>query len=340
MHMRKRRIGTLTAEAALVCTITACGSSGGTASGSGGGGGGQGKLGTITVGVGTSPPDITSHQFYYALKNGFYKKRGLTVKIKPLKDDQTAVRALESGNVNVVWTGALAGMTAMEKGASIKAISATTPKLSFQLVGSKSIKQPKGMEGHKVGISEPGAVSAVSTNLMLEKDGGSKSKVQEVSIGGSGARASGLVAKKIDAAVLNQPYVSQMTKHSFLHVIAKAGDVLPKFLYSFELASNKMIKNRPEAVKAFVAGTVEADNWADTHPKKATTISHEVLSNSPKSSIKVAIDSLSGSNYWSKDGKITKQQWNFTANALVNNKLIPKPAGYSKYVATQFTGGS
>lgn len=339
--MRTRRIRILAAIAAVACSVAACGSSSkSSASSSLTGASGSPDLGTITLGLGTSPPDLTANQFYYAVKNGFYKKLGLTVNIKPLANDLTAVQALQAGDVDVVWTGALAGMSAMQAGASIKVISSTTPTLGFDLIGITSIKRPKDMEGHRIGVSSPGAVSAVTPLIMLENDGGDQSKVQVLAIGGSGSRAKALVAGKIDAAVLNQPYVSQLSKYSNLHVIANAATSIPNYIYAFEMASDKTIKNRSAALQAFVKGSVEADNWAIANPDQAVTISHEVLPDVAESDIKLAIDGMSSSSYWSTTGKISQQQWDFTTKSLVDNKLLPRALNYSDYVDTQFTGGS
>jgi NitT/TauT family transport system substrate-binding protein len=334
--MGTRRFGIVAAVAALVCAVSACSSSGGS---DGGGGGGSSDLGTITLGLGTSPPDLTANQFYYGVKNGFYKKLGLNVVIKPLADDQTAVRALQSGDVDVIWTGALAGMSAMAAGASMKVISATAPKLGFQLVGITSIKRPKDLEGHKLGISAPGAVSAVTPVIMLENDGGDQGKVQVLPIGGSGARAEALVAHKIDAAVLNQPYVSQLSKYSYLHVIAKAADSIPDYIYSFEMSTNKTIKDRADALQAFVKGSVEADKWAVANPDDAVTMSHEVLPDSPAADIKLAITDMAAASYWSSTGEVGQKQWEFTTNSLMDNKLLSKDMSYSDYVDTSFTSG-
>lgn len=337
--MRTRSTVIVALTAALACSLAACGGSTAESGGGGGGGGesgGSSDLGTIRLGVGTTPPDLTANQFYYALKNGFYEKRGLKVDITPLADDQTAVRALQSGDVDVIWTGALAGMSAMQAGADMKVISATTPLLGFQLVGIQSIKRPKDMEGHKLGISAPGAVSAVTPVIMLQNDGGDQDKVQVLPIGGSGARAAALVAKKIDVAVLNQPYVSQLSKYPFLHVIAKAAEAIPDYIYAFEMTSDEMIKDHPEALKAFVEGSVEADKWANANPDKAVDMSHEVLPDAPVKDLKVAIDDMAGSSYWSTTGEVSQEQWDFTAKSLVENKLLPEPVAYSDFVDTQF----
>jgi ABC-type nitrate/sulfonate/bicarbonate transport system substrate-binding protein len=339
--MRNRSIGALAVTITLICTLGACANSNNSDSGAQGStqSGGSSDLGTIRLGVGTSPPDLTCNQFYYALQNGFFEKRGLKVEIKPLADDQTAVRALQSGDVDVIWTGALAGMSAMQAGADMKVISATTPKLGFQLVGIKDITEPKQIEGHKLGISAPGAVSAVTPIIMLQNDGGNKDKVQVLPIGGSGARAAALVAHKVDVAVLNQPYVSQLAKYPYLHVIAKAGEAIPNYIYAFEMTSDKTIADRPKALKAFVEASIEADKWANENPDKALEASHKVLPDSPVESLKLAINDLSQSSYWSTTGKVGQEQWDFTVNSLVENKLLPAKVDYGKYVDTQFTGG-
>ncbi|MQA81663.1 MAG: PhnD/SsuA/transferrin family substrate-binding protein [Streptosporangiales bacterium] len=328
--MRIRSLGIVTLIAALACSLAACGGSKSDESGSS-------DLGTIRLGLGTTPPDLTANQFYYAVKSGFYKKRGLNVDISPFADDQTAVRALQSGEVDVIWTGALAGMSAMQGGAKMKVISATAPVLGFEVVGIQSIKRPKDVEGHKLGISAPGAVSAVTPIIMLQNDGGDPKKVQVLPIGGSGARAAALAAKKIDVAVLNQPYVSQMSKYPFLHVIAKAAEAIPDYIYSFEMTSDEVIKDHPKALKAFVAGSVEADKWAIANPDKAVQMSHQVLPDVPVEDLKLAIDDMAKTSYWSTTGDVSQKQWDFTTKSLLDNKLLPKPIAYSDYVDTQFS---
>lgn len=340
-RLRRSTLVAVMASTLAVGTLAAC-SSGGSSSNSTGSSskGGVPDLGTINLGLGTSPPDLTANQFYYAVAEGFYKKLGLTVKITPYSDDQTAVRALQAGAADIIWTGAEAAMSAIEAGAQMKVISSTTPVLNFDLVGLKSISSPKELQGHRVGISAPGAVSAITPIIMIKNAGGNPNSVTQIPLGGSGARAAALVAGKIDAAVLNQPYVAQLAKYPNLHVIADAATSVPNYIYAMELASDSLISSRPKAVQAFVTGSLEADAWAIAHPSAAVKVSQSVLPGTPVADLTLAIDQLAASKYWSTTGKVSQFQWSFTVSSLVALKQLPSSIAYSTTVDTQFTNSS
>src|SRR5262245_41384589 len=76
-------------------------------------------VGKLVLALGTAPPDLTCHYFYYALENGFYRDEGLELEIKPLVGDQAAVRALVAGEADVAWTGFAASLQAREAGAQL-----------------------------------------------------------------------------------------------------------------------------------------------------------------------------------------------------------------------------
>lgn len=316
--------------AAMVATTTACGGSDAAEKGSD-------SLGTITIGLATSPPDLTSHQFYYAKENGFYEKLGLNVEIKVLPDDQTAIRSLIAGDVDVVWSGAAAGISAMSEGADIKAITSTTPTIGFQLVGSSSIKNPVELEGKRLAVSTPGAVSAVTPLIMIKDDGGDPSKAKVVALGGNGARAAALVAKKVDAAMLNEPFTTQMKQYPYLHVIADGGEGIPNFIYCMETVKSSLIEKRRDAVDAFVKGSLEGTKWANSNPELALKISEKVLPDSKSADLKVAIDAYSAKAFWSASGALTKEQWDFTTKALIDNGLLKKAPAFADSFAAEFT---
>jgi ABC-type nitrate/sulfonate/bicarbonate transport system substrate-binding protein len=319
--------------AMLLTTVVACGGSATPSTTSSG----PKDLGTIRLGLGTAPPDLTANQFYYAVNQGFYTKYGLNVVISPLRDDQTAVLALQTGEEDVVWTGIGAALTAIQAGAQMKVISSTAPLLNFQLVGGSNITRPKDLEGKKVGVSTPGAVSALTPLLMIQKDGGDNSKVQVVSIGGSSARFQALVAKKVDAAVLNEPYTTESGQYSYLHVIADAAKVLPDYIYSEELTMTSTLQSKKAALQAFVTGSIEGARWAMANPDQAAAVSHTVLPDVPQAQITLAINKFAQNKYFSRTGEITQNQWDFTNQSLVQDKILNAAQPFNTCVDTSLT---
>src|SRR5215475_6937818 len=74
---------------------------------------------TIKYGAPTSTPDITTVGVYFALENGYFKRDGLDVQVTRYPGSPTAVRALLSGEADVVETGGDTALLAMESGAKI-----------------------------------------------------------------------------------------------------------------------------------------------------------------------------------------------------------------------------
>ena len=86
----------------------------------------------------------------YAFDAGIFKKRGLDVEFVDLVDDTTAVQSLISGEFDVLYTGAGAGITAIANGADIKLTNSLVPWTDYQFVTQGDINSLKDLEG-KVG---------------------------------------------------------------------------------------------------------------------------------------------------------------------------------------------
>ena len=109
-------------------------------------------VGKLVLALGTAPPDLTCHIFYYALENGLYKEEGLDLEIKPLVGDQAAVRAVVAGEADLAWTGFAASLQATEAGAALVGISSMSPKLDYLLVAQKDVRSLKDLEGKKTAV--------------------------------------------------------------------------------------------------------------------------------------------------------------------------------------------
>lgn len=295
------------------------------------------STGKVVLALGTVPPDLTAHQFYYALENGFYKDEGIDVQINPVNGDLTAMRALAAGEADVAFTGIAAPLKAVEAGSRIRIISATVPQLDYLLIAQKDIPNVKSLEGRNLGISQPGAVSHQVPKLMIEAAGGDPAKVRFVSVGGSSARILALVAKKIDAAVINTSFAARTAKYDHLHVIGDAGRDLPDFIYALEVVLEKTLQQKRPALQAFVTGTLRGSRWAISNPERAIAISRKILPDVPKEEIVAGIDAFAGKQYWNVDGFLRKEAWEFTIAELVKSGELKRRMNYADVVFTEFT---
>jgi len=315
---------------ALAIVFAACGPSGTAAPTNSG----PVSLGQLKVGLGTAPPDLTSHFLYYSLDQGFYKKRGLDVEIDPFNGDQTALRALATGAVDLEWTGCAAALQAIEVGAPLRIISAFNPQIDYLLVAQNGITSPKDLVGKNLGVSQPGAVSWSVPKLMIQGDGGDFGKVNVVSIGGTSARVQALAAKKIDGAVLNNYAWLQATKFDFLHVVADGVKALPDFLYACEVTTEKVLASRKPALQAWVTGTMEGVRWFYDHTDEAAAITKKVLPDIDLAIVTPSLKAFAAKKFWNLSGVLSEKAWAFTTKAAQDAGDLKGPLDYSKIVVT------
>ena len=317
---------------ALAIILAACSPGGAAAPASAG----PVSLGQLKVGLGTAPPDPTAHFLYYAQQAGFYKSRGLDVVISPFSGDQTALRALASGDVDLEWTGCAAAMNAIEVGAPLRIISAFNPAIDYLLVVQKGIASPKGLVGKSLGVSQPGAVSFSVPKLMIQGDGGDFSKGSVVALGGSSARVQALIAKKIDAAVLNSSFAERTKAYDYLTVIADGVKALPDYLYACEVTTEKVLAARRPALQAWVTGTMEGVRWFYDHVAEATAISQKLLPDTAPAEIAAGVKAFAEKRYWNESGVLAEKAWAFTTKAAQDSGDLKGPLDYAKYVVTEF----
>jgi len=294
------------------------------------------SVGKLVLALGTAPPDITAHQFYYALENGFYRDEGLELEIKPLVGDQSAVRAIVAGEADVAWTGFAASLQAIQAGAQLKGISSTGPKLDYIFVAQKSIASIRDLVGKNLGTSTPGAVSHQVPRLMMEMAGIDSNRVNVVAVGGSAARVQALIARRIDAAVLNSSFAARALKYDYLHAIGDAAKDLPTFIYSWEVALRRTTQQKRPAIQAFVTGSIRGARWGMQNPDKATLISQRILPDVPKDEITAGVTHFAEILYWTPDGVLPRESWNFTVAALLRSDEIRVKMYYPDHFLMDF----
>lgn len=295
----------------------------------------------LVVAIGTAPPDLSLQTYYFAQANGFYKDEGVDVELMPLNGDATVMRAVIAGEADIgAGVGLAIPLRAVEAGAKLKVILATSPKMDYLLVTQKDIANVKQLEGRTIGISGPGAVSYQVPLLMMKAAGGDPDKVNFLQIGGSSARTLALIGKKIDGGVLNSSFASRTTKYDYLHVIADAAKDLPNFIYTVEVTTDRTLEQKRKAIQAFATATLRGARWAMQNPAAAAVISQKLLPNVPKAEILAGLNHFAEVQFYNPDGLLSKAAWDFTVDALVQGKELKKKLEYSDYVVPEIANAA
>jgi ABC-type nitrate/sulfonate/bicarbonate transport system substrate-binding protein len=299
---------------------------------------GQGQvLGPIRLGVaGGPPPDLSNHYHRYAQEVGIFKDMGVAVEIRDLGADQIALRALEAGEIDVAFVGCGSGLQAISAGSTQVIISAVDSFPDAVLVGTREIGRLREMEGRVLGVSAPGALSHAVPQVMVQRDGGDPAKMKVVAIGGSAARSQALIARKVDAAVLNNYYIAIALQSEHLHAIADGAKVVPDFLYACEVSKREVVQQKGDALQAFVTAIVKAARWAMQNPDRAAEISQRLLPDVKPAYVRDTVRRWAQTRFWNPDGIIDRASFDNSIRLMVQTGAITSPVEYDKAVWSQF----
>jgi NitT/TauT family transport system substrate-binding protein len=209
--------------------------------------------------------------FYVAQEKGYYKASGLTVNIQPGGPDFPAVQMVAGGNEQFGVTGADQILIARSKGVPVVALAVIYRRNPFVLFSLKKsgIKTPADFAGKKVGVKIGGNEELIY-RAVLAKAGIDKSKFTEIPVKFD---ITPLLAGAIDVwpGYLINEVLAAKEKGFAVNIIRPADygiDLYADTLFTTE----KMLKEKPDVVRKFVAATLKGWNAAIAAPEDAAKI--------------------------------------------------------------------
>jgi ABC-type nitrate/sulfonate/bicarbonate transport system substrate-binding protein len=209
--------------------------------------------------------------FYVAQEKGYYKAEGLDVNIQPGGPDFPAVQMVAGGSEQFGVTGADQILIARSKGVPVVALAVIYRRNPFVLfsLAKSGIKTPADYVGKNVGVKLGGNEELIY-RAVLAKAEIDKSKLTEVPV-------------KFDITPLLTGTVDVWPGYLINEVLAakeKGFDVNIVYpsdsgidLYADTLfTTEKMLKEKPELVKKFVAATLKGWDTAIAAPEEAAKI--------------------------------------------------------------------
>jgi NitT/TauT family transport system substrate-binding protein len=209
--------------------------------------------------------------FYVAQEKGYYKSAGLDVSIQPGGPDFPAVQMVAGGNEQFGVTGTDQILIARSKGVPVVALSVIYRRNPFVLfsLAKSGIKTPADYVGKNVGVKIGGNEELIYRSV-LAKANVDKAKLTEIPV-------------KFDITPLLSGAVDVWPGYLINEVLAakeKGFDVSIVYpadygidLYADTLfTTEKILREKPELVKKFVAATLKGWNTAIAAPEDAARV--------------------------------------------------------------------
>jgi NitT/TauT family transport system substrate-binding protein len=274
---------------------------------------------TIKYGAPTATPDITTVGVYFALENGYFKREGLDVQVTRYPGSPTAMRALLSGEADVVETGGDTVFLAMESGAKIDILLSPVARSTDVVVAKAPIASLGDLKGKSYAVSAPGSPGDVLGRLLLQKNGVEPSQVQIVGLGSPADRIKALLGGKVDSTsatiLVMEPVLDAIAKGE-VKVLASMGEQFPAIPLSYIVANETVIKSRRDALVRFVRAEIEGLRWAQANPDAAANLAVKLIRETPLPVLTAGMREMSRMKVYGVDGGISEKGLQDTQQAL------------------------
>lgn len=256
--------------------------------------------------------------------------QGYPVSLTYLQSSEDPVQAVVRGDADFGSASASTVFQAIAKGAPVVAImSANSP--AYQIVAPASVTSPAGLDGMRVGIHAAVSSTTLYTKLMLAKYPNVKANI--LIVPGSANRIRALVAGQLDSSAIqlsDMPTLNQLAPGKF-HVIY---DVAKK--YSFLMDAVIFVRknfdtssNRP-LIKTVLSAILKEQKLAYENPTRLANAIAQLVPNTDAATAQQDANTYTTDKIWQTNGGFTKQDINWTLNAMQFGGFLSAPLPLSQ----------
>ena len=203
--------------------------------------------------------------FVAGIEKGFYKDHGLDT-LTIMAQPQVGVQGLIGGSFD--FSQILGASTsAIMRGIGLRIVMVFDSKPQFWLYGGPDIKTLQEVRGKTVAIQTIGGASGHMTRELLSKSGIDSQRDVTIQVIPLEGRLTALSSGSVAATVVNAPERTRANKMGF-NELASYGD---HFEYSSGgvAVTDKMLAERSDFVRRFLAGTLQTLQWYRGNEKEA-----------------------------------------------------------------------
>jgi len=292
------------------------------------------KIALATPGI---PPIYSVTIAFLAEKQGFFKKHGVDVEIRPFDNGTAAARAVVAGDIDLAWSPTPPVITQVSN-ADVPLVGVYgMPNPDWVIGTTDEGKTCKDMAGQDVAVDSINGARSVALRSMLT--GGCKEvkieEIKQIALGSSPGPA--LLAGRLHFAVLHLDDLAEIEHQGKkLHILLAQKNTNPTSHYlTLVVRKDNLDKNR-DAIVRTVAGMIEAARFMQD-PKNADAVADAAAGTGHNKEVnKAALKGYLAMNFWAtKDDGMPRAKIEAVA-ALMKKigsiKPDKEPVGYDVLV--------
>jgi ABC-type nitrate/sulfonate/bicarbonate transport system substrate-binding protein len=294
------------------------------------------KLVIATPGI---PPIFSVMIVYIAEKQGFFKKHGVDIQIRPFDNGTAAARAVVAGDADMSWSPTPPVINQVSNaGVPLVGIYGM-PNPDWVIGTSERDKTCKDIKGQEVGVDSVGGARSVALRSMLAA-GCPEVKIEDtkqVALGGGAGTA--MIAGRLQYAVLHLDDLAEIqTRGKPLTILLRQSETNPTSHYLILVARKDTLAKKRAAFVGAVAAMIESAHFMED-PKNADAVAEAATITGHKPDVnKAALKQFLDIKFWAinDDGMPRKK---IEAVAALMKKIgaitaDKQPVSYEDFVDT------
>jgi NitT/TauT family transport system substrate-binding protein len=213
----------------------------------------------IVIGGGATFTDASLYKAIAIMKHDH-----ITVDLSVLTDPSSALEAVVSGKADVYLGDPIEAATAVANSqAAVKYIGTVDQTTDYEILSLPKYSL-KNLTGAILGSAGPGTAGIIIADAALSKEGISPSSLQTVTVGGTSARVTALLAGQVDLAPALAPAAVAAESTGKVKILLNTGKVLGKYLQEGLIASESFIKHDASTVQTMVNAFLTSQVWSSS----------------------------------------------------------------------------
>jgi NitT/TauT family transport system substrate-binding protein len=272
---------------------------------------------------------------YVGIDKGFFKKHGLDVTKTTAGSGANGVASVIQGSAMFSLQDPMTAVLANLKGAKLKSVGSVVNGIPVWIIvkNDSSIKTIGDLSGKTIATAV-----APSTSTYLLRDVLTRQHVkateQDVLLG---TEIAPLLAGKVDAAAVYEPYVEQALAQGCRVLYKFSRSVPGGYAFSSIDVNESTLAQKPEVVKAFVAGLDDAIHYMNTDKAGAAEVAVTEFPQMSPDVVHAAVKRLFDENVYPKDALITESAFAHALALQVGiGNIKPNAVAYRDAIDPQY----
>jgi ABC-type nitrate/sulfonate/bicarbonate transport system substrate-binding protein len=268
------------------------------------------------------------------MEKGFFKKHGLEIEEINFAGSAKLQQGLAADAIDL-GLGSGPELLFVAKGNTDLAVCAFAGPMGLLLIvrPGAGIDKPADLKGKKISVSTVGGLTDWAVHEASRQQGWGADGIQVTPLGSDEAQVAALRTKDIDGMAIDVAGAYRLEKEGAAKIVLHFSTVAPDFINHITYATNKLIEQHPEQIRAFLEGWFETIAWMRANKDETVKIAMPVMHQTAEITAR-AYDEIMPS--FSDTGKFDAKALAVLAHSFVQTNQLPSEPDMTKLYTEKF----